>query len=443
MVGSTQIAFLLCCLLATSGKTQSSGSGTISNYGIVCGNNVYCSDTGPNSARFYYVAPQDGQLSISGFADPGVITCCGTPYQMNCTGGFRKLRAPANIHNFSALSTTGFLDCISAGDSIEINFNGSFGTYGFNATVIPDPIANDAEPNDWFSDANSLIPGSSYSGHLRYGIYAYDNYDFYTFIAPSDGQLTLQVYSEEEFNIQYYTQDSIYRGGDRVNMNPYTYVQSCLAEGDKIFLLFSTAFSCTGYQFDVEFTPPIFGNDVEPNNNKESAIATNDIFGCIGHGLSSPVPPDASDFYTLPYLTTSDNLDFEVELSGGQGQALFRIRSLSFSGFSQTLGFVSNSTANYTFNPPFDDQFFLEVYASNGSCGDYRVTLDGCVKELTLTGTETDIVGIESDSLIISTQQLKSTALVDYDAKNEIRLESPFEVELGAVLHAFIDGCDD
>lgn len=438
---TSQIILLLCCLIATSSKSQSSSSGTLSNYGIVCGSNVYCSDMGPSSVRFYFVAPQDGQLSISGFADPGVITCCNTNYQMNCTGGFRKLRAPANVHNFSAQPTTGFLDCISAGDSIEINFNGTFGTYGFNASVIPDPIGTDSEPNLWFSDAILLTSGNSYSGHLRYGIYTSDNNDTYSFVAPSDGQLTLQLSAQEQLSIAYYRNDSLFLGSEIINTNPYLYNRACLAEGDEIFLRFNGASSCTGYQFDVDFTSPFFGNDVEPNNDKISAITTNDIFGSVGHGVSTPLQPDAYDYYALPYLNSSDNLDFEVELIGGP--VFFRIRSLSFSGFSQTLGMISNTTSSYSFQAPFDDQFFLQIFASTGNCGDYRVTLGGCVKELLLTGTETDVVDIESDSLIVSSQLLQSTALIDYDAKFEIRLEPLFEVELGAILHVYIDGCDD
>ena len=441
LISTSQITWLLCCLSATLGKAQSSSSGTLSNYSITCGSNVNCSDSGQSSVRFYYVAPQDGQLSISGFADPGIITCCNTNYQMNCTGGFRKLRAPANVHNFSDQPTTGYLDCISAGDSIEINFNGTFGTYGFNASVIADPTAADSEPNEWFSDAIPLTSGNSYSGHLRYGIYASDNYDSYSFVAPSDGQLTLQLSAQEQFNIAYYRNDSLFRGSEIINTNPYIYNRACLAAGDEIFLRFNGASSCIGYQFDVDFTPPVFGNDVEPNNDKVSAITTNDIFGCVGHGVSIPLQPDASDYYALPYLNSSENLDFEVELIGGP--VFFRIRSLSFSGFSQTLGMISNTSTSYSFQAPFDDQFFLQIFASTGSCGDYRVTLGGCVKELVLTGTESNIVAIESDSLIRSNQHIQSTALVDYDAKYEIRMEPLFEVELGAVLHAYIDGCDD
>ena len=442
LIRKTQITSVLCCILVTSSYTQASTAGTISNYSISCGSNVTCSDMGDSSVRFYYVAPQDGQLAISGYADPGVISCCNTNYQMLCSGGFRKLAAPTNVHTFSDQPTTGYLDCISAGDSIEINFSGTFGTYGYTASVIPDPIPSDVEPNDWFADATPITSGNSYSGHLRYGIYTFDNRDNYSFVAPSDGQLTLHISTVEQLNVAHYRNDSLYRGAETINTNPYTLRKSCLAQGDEIFLQFTSAVSCTGYQFDVDFTPPSFGNDTEPNNNMANALTTNDIFGCVGHGVSVPLQPDASDYYALPYLTTTDNLDFEVELIGGP--VMFRIRSLSFSGFSQTLGTLSNTTMSYSFQPTlFDDQFFLEVFTSTGNCGDYRITLGGCVQELILTGPETNIVSVESDNLIISTQLLKSTALVDYDARHEIRLEHPFEVELGAVLHAYIDGCDD
>lgn len=64
-----------------------------------------------------------------------------------------------------------------------------------------------------------------------------------------------------------------------------------------------------------------------------------------------------------------------------------------------------------------------------------------CPGMLDLTGTESGTVDYESSGVINSTQIIESTAMVDYDSATEINLNIGFEVMLGAVFSAFIDGC--
>lgn len=146
-------------------------------YGGVCTDLSYPSD------YYIYVAPYDGTLQISGFAADLVIPCCNSPQGFS-VGGFRKINAPANIHTFGNTTTTGYLDCIKHGGSIEINFNGNYGNYEYNASVIPDAYPTDVEPNDTDADAMEIFSGSLYAGHLGYGAYSYDFGDIYKFVAP-------------------------------------------------------------------------------------------------------------------------------------------------------------------------------------------------------------------------------------------------------------------
>jgi len=66
-----------------------------------------------------------------------------------------------------------------------------------------------------------------------------------------------------------------------------------------------------------------------------------------------------------------------------------------------------------------------------------------CQSNVNLSGVETGIADYESSDNIISTQTISSTAQVDYDAVNSITLQAPFNVEVGAVLYIFIDGCNN
>lgn len=64
-----------------------------------------------------------------------------------------------------------------------------------------------------------------------------------------------------------------------------------------------------------------------------------------------------------------------------------------------------------------------------------------------LTGTETGTGGVNSDGDyetdgIISSNQMITSGMVDYDSAVEINLTADFEVVLGAVFCAFIDGCN-
>ncbi len=434
---------LIICLIAGImsfvGHSQSSVTGAIAKYNFNCPDGTSCSVDGESSVRYYYTAPFDGELVISGFAKPGVISCCGTTYQMSCNGSFRKLKAFDNIHNFGAQTTTGGLTCIAAGDTIEINFNGTFGDYGYTAAVIPDVLPSDPEPNDQFSSAVELIAGNSYAGHLRYGIYQYDNWDNYMYVAEELGSLSLSMTHSDGIKLSRFRNDQLFLGSEQQN-SPSNFIIDCLTPGDTVLIQLSSQNDCMSYNITADFVPPIFGTDHEPNDTKSLAItATTDIFGTIGHGINTPVSPDANDYYQLPFIQQGDELSFRIVVQGGP--VLFRLRSERFAGFSLTLGSITDGVIEQSFQPTFDDTFYLQATTSTGHCGYYQVNLGGCVKELSLVGTETRSMDIRSDSIINSSQTLMSLATVSYQAAHTITLEPDFQVEIGAVFHALIAGC--
>ena len=65
-----------------------------------------------------------------------------------------------------------------------------------------------------------------------------------------------------------------------------------------------------------------------------------------------------------------------------------------------------------------------------------------CPASLMLTGTISTNEDYETSGDITSDQIIQASAVVDYDAVTEINMVFPFEVQLGAVLDAFIDGCN-
>jgi len=64
-----------------------------------------------------------------------------------------------------------------------------------------------------------------------------------------------------------------------------------------------------------------------------------------------------------------------------------------------------------------------------------------CPPDLDLTGTQSNNSDYASGGYISSDQVINSPAEVDYDATTEISLLQNFEVQAGAVFHAYINGC--
>ena len=66
---------------------------------------------------------------------------------------------------------------------------------------------------------------------------------------------------------------------------------------------------------------------------------------------------------------------------------------------------------------------------------------NACPPSLDLNGTQSTNQVYVSGSYITSDQVITSPSQVDYDATSEINLEEGFDVQSGAVFHAFINGC--
>lgn len=91
-----------------------------------------------------------------------------------------------------------------------------------------------------------------------------------------------------------------------------------------------------------------------------------------------------------------------------------------------------------------DDVIGIEVTDSNGctSLSFITVHLINYVGTNALLGSETGVVDYETNDAIESTQTIHATAVVDYDAVQQICLDAGFEVVQGAVFSAFLDGCN-
>ena len=133
--------------------------------------------------------------------------------------------------------------------------------------------------------------------------------------------------------------------------------------------------------------------------------------------------------------TPSGETNYDFFLDSNSNGLLDSGESLQ-SGTSET--FTSNTFVQ-------DDIIGIEVTDINGCTSLSFVTVQfvNFVGVNALEGVETGIADYETNDTIQSTQTIEATAIVDYDAVEQICLDAGFEVVQGAIFTAFLDGCND
>ncbi len=150
-------------------------------------------------------------------------------------------------------------------------------------------------------------------------------------------------------------------------------------------------------------------------------------------GLSSNLPLCTGETLQLT-ATPSGETNYTFFLDANSNQLLDAGETLQ-AGTSET--YTTTSFAQ-------DDVIGIEVTDTNG-CTSYSfvtVQIINYTGPNTLLGTETGIADYETNDIITSLQIIDASAIVDYDAAQQICMEPGFEVVQGAIFTAFIDGCN-
>ena len=130
------------------------------------------------------------------------------------------------------------------------------------------------------------------------------------------------------------------------------------------------------------------------------------------------------------------NMDTRVQVFSGDCNALTCIESDDNSGTGNTSFIELPTLANTT--------YYVYVDGAGGATGNFVLSLDcDCPQNLVLSGNSMDMDYVEASNSIQSTQIILAPHTINYDAGFEIELLPGFEVQLGAVFEAFIDGCDN
>jgi uncharacterized protein (DUF2141 family) len=160
-------------------------------------------------------------------------------------------------------------------------YSGS-GSYSISNVYVPTGLANDSQPNDSSSVAQTLAPNSSTTGHLGYfGNNHTDGVDWWKVTTTSDGALVVNTTSDKTLDIDLYLYDKdghsqiasydtsvgIHEATHRYDLTPGTYYIQAIDYG-----------GYGSYTISNVYTPTGLANDSEPNDSVRvsSTLAVND-----------------------------------------------------------------------------------------------------------------------------------------------------------------------
>ncbi len=137
--------------------------------------------------------------------------------------------------------------------------------------------------------------------------------------------------------------------------------------------------------------------------------------------------------------TDNPGTDFDTELVLYRGSC----DTLTCIGGDDDGGSVG-TTSMITFLSERDTTYYVYVDGHLDNTGNYELSLScDCPLFLTLTGSSMNGDDYETSGNLSSDQLIVAGDTVDYDAAVDIDLLLGFEVQLGAVFNAFIDGCNN
>jgi len=215
-----------------------------------------------------------------------------------------------------------------------------------------------------------------------------------------------------------------------------------------IYIEWDDRWSQDGFWFYLEFTSSALCSEIE--NINSAGTYTIDEIPCTNFALNPPAENAKLYRFTPPttgvidITSCGEGVNTNLWVYGGTCSSINMIASSdddcnagSGQGFvaSEVIGL--NVTAGVDIWLEWDD-----LWSSQGF--DFTISYQGqgnCPSSLNLTGNQTVSNDFETDGVIISDQVIGSGITVDYDSGTSISLEPGFQINLGAIFNAFIDGC--
>ncbi len=265
-------------------------------------------------------------------------------------------------------------------------YNGS-GGYRLKYTFTPCPLANDPEPNGDYQH-NSLVQNGTHQGRLGYrnSENVIDNEDWYRIEVPQEGHVDIIATGTETLrfgscNVFGYWNDAIRDYGGFSGYSTDTVTYSSIGVGPGTYYIRIARYNGSGgYKLNYTFTPCQLANDMEPNQDYQSAAwlpSGRTMQGRMGHRNSENVT-DNEDWYRFN-VNKAGNVEFTAT-----GTETLRFGSCTVYGvrddgslFSKG-SFSGYSTPTATFSGTNYDvgTYYVRIARYDGS-GGYRLTYNG------------------------------------------------------------------
>jgi uncharacterized protein YegP (UPF0339 family) len=208
----------------------------------------------------------------------------------------------------------------------KVNYYSSsyYGGYTLENTVIPTPYANDAEPNNVYTEALTIAENGSVNGHIgfRYNGGTYDANDWYTLVTTSDGTISAELINDDGMyhSVYLYASNGITILSSSSAYDTVNIMKTGMAAGTYYVRVsyYSTAYYGS-YTLSNTITPTEYVNDLEPNGTYLEALTlpeNDSVYGHIGHRYDDNTY-DALDWYQL---TTTNDGTITVVLENNTGQ---------------------------------------------------------------------------------------------------------------------------
>ncbi|MBK7553137.1 MAG: hypothetical protein IPI55_00675 [Flavobacteriales bacterium] len=266
---------------------------------------------GNNSDYYRIDLPTHGVLNIeweaehAGTTSPAVATMV---LRQTSTFALQTWNLPVGANSTPASQSVS-IDCRSNSNFYYLSVStGICGTsYRFRYTVTPPLFANDAEPNDVSGSATVLAHSTPTEGQINFSTYV-ENADVYRIDLPTQGTLNIHWEAENAgpsatgtvaVTLRTTTTAPVTTWNLPVGANSVPSLQTvsidCRSNTNYYFLSLVSNTCGVSYRFSYTVTPPIYNNDVEPNQSGGQATA---------------IPHSTPTQGRINFSTYNENVDF-------------------------------------------------------------------------------------------------------------------------------------
>lgn len=257
---------------------------------------------------------------------------------------------------------------------------GNFSGYTISNSYTANPLSNDAEPNNIVAQAIPTIYNQVDTGHIAYRQTGggYDEYDYYVFTTPVDGNISLSL----ENNTNGYTYIYLYDSDGTTQLgttngyagSPISFTAYGLAAGTYYAMVYAGSGNYAGYKLTKSLTPTTFTNDLEPNNSTVNALpfaGNNTVNGHIAHRYNGGSIDDY-DYYLIN-TTVDGNISLTVSNNNNNYMYLYLYDVNGVTQLSSTNGYAGSGITCGAAGLAAGS-YYAVVYSGSGNFSGYTLS---------------------------------------------------------------------